>query len=333
MSEPALGASVPFSDLGTTVTRVSDGRHHYAKTPVWNVDESYAVLNDGKVLDGKTYAVVRTVSFPSEHKTWSNTDRRYIYGANKSAREWVRVDVTTGTRTVLATYSQYSSVSYGNYEGNMDNADSGAVLIGSGTTPFLINPKTGAVRCTISRGGGFGRSVSDATMSQDGSYMLVHWVGYGVDAYRASDCSFVRQLATSTGHYDACVSQAGDQVYVSEGGRMIRISDGQLTQVWSDGSRAHISCRNTRRPGWVYVSTENGTCDSTLQSMKKFHRIFAAKLDSTNTVENYAWDHQGCPSTYDTMPMAVPSRLGNRVWWKTSWNGSSSLHSFVAERR
>ncbi len=334
MSEPALGASALFTDLGTTVTHVSDGRHHYAKTPVWNVDESLAVLNDGRLLDGATYAYIRTLNLPLGHRTWSNTDRRYIYGAAHAARQWIRVDATTNTSTVLATYSQYSSITYGAYEGNMDDGDTGASLIGNGTTPFLINAKTGAVRCTVKSGGGFGHTVSDTTMSHDGNYMLVNWDGYGVDAFRASDCSFARKLTSATSHYDACVSQAGDQVYVSAAGSMVRISDGQVTQVWSDSaSRKHVSCRNTRRPGWAYASVYDDPCDSTLQNMKAFHRIFAAKLDGSGTVENFAWDHQACPSDYNTFAMAVPSRLGNRVWWKVNWNGSSSLHSFVAERR
>ncbi len=334
MSEPALGASALFTDLGTTVTHVSDGRHHYSKTSVWNVDESYAMLNDGSILNGTTYAYIRTVSRPNEHKTWSNTDPRYIYGVTTTDKSWRRVDVTTNSMTVLATYPQYSSLSYGHYEGNMDDNDTGVALIGSNTVPFIVNPKTGAFRCAVSSGGGWGRTISDSTMSHDGNYMLVNWDSYGVDAYRASDCGFVRKLTSSGGHYDACVSQAGDQVYASASGPMIRISDGQVTQLWSDSAyRNHITCRNTRRPGWAYVSVYNTTCDSTVQNTKAYHRIFAVKLDGSGTVEDFAWDHEACPSTYDTTTMAVPSRLGNRVWWKVNWGGSSSLHSFVAERR
>jgi hypothetical protein len=337
VAEPALLQTVTnsFVSLGpqfdTLTIRASDSRHHYSKDSPWNSDESLVMTNDGQILDGHSYAFLRKVPFPSEHKTWSNTDPRYIYGASKSARQWLRLDATTGTSTVVATYDTYSSVSYGAYEGNLDDADSGAALIGNGNTPFLIDPKTGAVRCVVSSGGGFGHEVSDSTMSHDGQWMLVHWAGYGVDAYRAVDCSFAHQLTTATSHYDACVSQAGEQVYVSEGAKMIRLSDAKLLgQQWVDGSRAHVSCRNIRRPGWIYVSTENGTCDDTLKSMKKFHLIFAAKLDGSQRVQNFAFDHQPCPSTYDIMPMVAPSPWGDRVWWKANWDGTSALHSFVS---
>jgi hypothetical protein len=336
LSAPALGETIRFSDLGTTVTRAANTRHHYAKTSPWNVDESLAMTLDGRIYDGKTFEPIRFVTLPNEHKTWSNTDPRYIYGANKAQRQWVRVDATTGSAVALATYSQYSTVSYGAYEGNMDSGDTGAALIGNGNRPFLINPKTGAVRCSVTGGGGYGRSASDSTMSQDGRYMLVNWVGYGIDAYNASDCSFARKLTSRNSHYDACISSAGEQVVVQPGGSasivMTRISDGAATAVYSDSSlRIHVSCRNTKRPGYAYVSVYNQTCDSVLTGMDAFHRIFSVKLDGSRATESYAWDHQPCPAPYNDNPMAVPSRDGSRVWWKVRWDGT--LASYVAERR
>ncbi len=345
MAEPPLGATRQFTDLGTIVTRVSDGRHHYAKTNPWNADESLAMLVDGTVLDGSSYERLRTITPPKGHRTWGNTaaNRNYVFGTDNSDRRWVRVDASTGARAVIHTYaasevglSSLSTVDYGSYEGNMDNADTGAVLIANGVRPFLISPATGAVRCTVRSGGGYSRSVSDATMSQDGRYILVNWVGYGVDAYRASDCGFHRRLTPNTGHYDACVSAAGDQVIVQlSNADMVRISDGAVTGVFNADSsvRGHVSCRNTQRPGWAYFSIYNDNCDSYQQAMSSFHRIMAVKLDGSQKVEYFAWDHEACPSTYDQNPMAVPSRTGERVWWKVNWNGSSSgIHSFVAER-
>ena len=339
MAEPPLGGTRSFSDLGTIVTRVSDKRHHYAKTSVWNNDESLAITLDGSVLDGQSYQHIRSAKgsiFPNEHRTWSNTDRRYIYGV-KTPNQWVRVDATApANNRVIATFSQYSKVSYGSYEGNMDNADTGVVLIGNGTRPFLVNPKTGALRCTVTSGGGYGRTVSDTTISQDGQWILVNWSGYGVDAYRASDCRFHRRLTSATGHYDACVSTAGQQVIVQlSAANMVRISDGVTVDVFKPDSsvRGHLSCRNIKRPGWAYVSIYNDTCDTYQKNMVSFHRIYAVKLDGSQKVENYAWDHEACPSYYDDDTMAVPSPLGNRVWWKVNWDGKSSgIHSFVAEK-
>jgi hypothetical protein len=339
LAEPALGDSAPFTDLGTWVTRASNWPHHYAKTSVWNADESLAMTNDGRILDGATYRQLRTIRVPDEHRTWSNTDPRYVYGVNASRRQWVRVDATTGASTVLATYPGYRSVSYGLHEGNMDNADTGAVLVGDGKLPFLVDPKTGAVRCKVTAGGGFGREVSDATMTQDGSALLVNWRGYGVAAYDAATCGFTRRLTKRNSHYDACVSSAGEQVVVQPvDGRtlgMTRVSDGARTTVYADSAlRLHVSCRNVRRPGWAYLSHENTTCDRTLTGMASFGRVWAVKLDGSRDVEIYAWDHQACPARYRDNPMAVPSPTGDRVWFKARWDGrSAGVHGFVAEVR
>jgi hypothetical protein len=344
LSEPPLGASALFADLGTTVTHVSDSPHHYAKDSPWNSDESLAMTNDGKVYDGQTYQYLRTISLPSEHHTWSNTDPRYVYGANRTALQWVRLDATNGTMTTLKTYSasdvgqsSLSSMSYGDYEGNTDNNDTGAVLIADGVRPVLINPQTGAVRCYVTSGGGYGNSVSDTTISQDGNWILVNWSGYGKDAYRASDCSFYRKMVDTTGHYDACVSTAGDQVIVygyDASMLMQRISDGQITTLYTDATqREHISCRNLKRPGWAYYSVENTTCDSTQNNIAALHRVLALKLDGSRSVQLFGWDHQPCPSTYASSPMAAPSPLGTRVWWKTNWDGSANVHSFVAQQK
>jgi hypothetical protein len=321
--------------------------HHYPKDAVWNADDSYAITSDRKLWDGRTYAYLRTVVSPpgTEHDTWSNVVPRYIYGASKAARQWTRVDVVANTWTVLKTYSAadvglptLSTMSYGLYEGNMDDADTGAVLVADGVRPVLIDPPTGAVRCYVTSGGGYGRSVSDATMSQDGKWILVNWLGYGVDAYHASSCSFARKLTSRNSHYDACVSTAGEQVVVQFDTqlKMTRISDGTSTSVYSDVSwiPGHVTCRNTRRPGWAYVSTGSLNC-AEVSGERLYHRIFSVKLDGSQQVENWAWDHAPCPIVNDPgdVPYAVPSRDGSRVWWKTNWDGvAGARRSYVARK-
>ena len=353
-SEPALGAWITntfgslSSSYNTITTHAANAPHQYAKDQPWNTDESLAMTNDGGVYDGKTYAKLRTCPRVSEHDTWSNTDPRYVYGANINQNQWVRTDVTNCAMTVLKTYSasdvglsSLSSTSYGEYEGNMDNADTGAVLVANGVRPFLIDPKTGAVRCVVTSGGGYGGTVSDATMSQDGSTILVNWDSHGVDAYNARDCSFARQLTSRNSHYDACVSSAGEQVIVqplwTSGANlgMIRIADGKATTIYTDSDlRVHLSCRNLKRPGYVYVSIYNDPCDSGLTGMSAYHRIFSVRLDGSATTETYGWDHQACPSSYDASATACPSPSGDRVWFKGQWDSlSSGLHSFVSQKQ
>lgn len=366
LAEPGLGASVLFSDLGTTVTRSTNRLHHYPKTAVWNSDETLALVSPSPevytssvryLIDGSTYADIKDLLanqavWPNEHRTWSNTNPHYIYGANKSGRQWIRIDVSTtpATTVALKTYSasdvglsSLSTMSYGSYEGNMDNADSGVALIADDVRPVLVNPKTGAVRCYVTAGGGYGNTVSDTTMSQDGNWIIVNWDTYGLDAYRASDCSWARRLTTRTSHYDACVSTAGDQVAVQASGasaalEMIRLSDGKVTAVTEPNEdHLHVSCRNVKRPGWAYVSQSNYGCsagDSTYAGEAIHNRVIAVKLDGSKLVENFAWSHQPCPATEAEVDFASPSPTGTRVWWKTNWDGASTgPHSFVAQQR
>ena len=355
MAEPPLGGTRSFSDLGTIVTRASDTRHHYSKTPVWNANETMVLvgtLGGGQVLNADSYQTICKNGriFPSGHRTWANSDWRYIYGAHNSNRQWMRVDVSASgcPGTVLHTYtaselglSSLSTVAYGMNEGNTDDGDTGAVLVANGKRPFLINAKTGAVRCVVKSGGGFGRTVSDATMSHDGRTVIVNWSGYGIDAYEASSCAFRRRITTATSHYDACVMANGTQVVLqprSPSGLVAwRLSDGANLGTQFNNSnnytRVHISCRNQKRPGWAYVSMYNDTCDSIAKAQTSYQRIFAVKLDGSRTVQNFAWDHQPCPSAYTENPNAVPSPTGDRVWFKANWDDrSSGIHSFVAEK-
>jgi hypothetical protein len=331
MPEPPLGGSAPFPDLTTTVTRVADGRHHYAKDTPWNSDESYALTLKGDLLDGRTYRPLKRVAVPAEHRTWANSDPDLIYGV--TGNRWVRVSVARGETATLATFPEFRTLSYGLGEGNTDNADRWAVLVGNGDTPFLIEARTGARRCTIETKG----TVSDATMSQDGRYVLVNWRKQGIDAYDTA-CALHRHLSDANSHYDACVSTAGEQVIVQVPDSrllMTRISDGAVTTVLTDSAlRIHVSCRNVRRPGWAYVSPYGDQADSVTTGQRVWQRGLAVKLDGSQTVQIYAWLHMAFPTHYDDDPMMVPSPRGDRVWWKVNWDGTSTgIHSFVAERR
>jgi hypothetical protein len=136
-------------------------------------------------------------------------------------------------------------------------------------------------------------------------------------------------------HYDSCVSAAGRQVIVAETGVMYDMQNGAKTQIFNrDSGLLHISCRNTKRPGWVYISNDNAEAScSTRTGGQHYQRVYALKLDTTGTRENYAWAHSKCPSSYSAATMAAPSPSGTRVWFKGNWDGqTSAVHSYVAQR-
>jgi hypothetical protein len=362
MAEPPLGGpAVTFSggNVLTNVLQFSTTRIHYAKTPVWNSDQTLiAVGIDGDpnnaILNASTLATIYTQNgfCGSGHHTWANSDRRYIYSATNSARQWNRYDATANTCTVLKTYTSSdfggitpTTVSYGDDDGNTDDADGHAALILNDNIPFVINPKTGAVICRATTGGGIGSgaSIVDSTITHDGLHMSVNWGNpyASVDSFNANTCAFERKMTSNNAHNDVCVLSDGTtQVLVQSDGPLVatKFSDGTSYNVLSgqNGYRHHVSCRNTQRPGWAYISTYNDLCDGTLTGMAAFHRIFALALDGSQTVEQFAWDHTACPTAYSDATMAVPSPDGKKVAWKAAWNSAamgganSPIHSYMA---
>lgn len=86
----------------------------------------------------------------------------------------------------------------------------------------------------------------------------------------------------------------------------------------------HVSCRNSARPGWVYVTYDAG-------AGKRFgDEIVAVRIDSSGAVERFAHTHSAPDSLEpgpkrawfhltDAEPQAVPSRDGGRVLWASNW--------------
>jgi hypothetical protein len=81
----------------------------------------------------------------------------------------------------------------------------------------------------------------------------------------------------------------------------------------------HISCRNTKRPGWCYITTVGNN----------YKRIFALQLDGTGdqNVQNFSQSHidPGYHNTY-----GGPTPDGTTVIFNSHW-GANSIGTFLAE--
>ena len=100
---------------------------------------------------------------------------------------------------------------------------------------------------------------------------------------------------------------------------MVRLQDGAITSLTDpiDEARAHhISARNLRRPGWVYVDyyPEPGT--------RFDDEIVAVKLDGSKAVQRFAHKHSEFVGCYRCESHAVPSPDGRRVMWASNWTGN-----------
>ena len=83
----------------------------------------------------------------------------------------------------------------------------------------------------------------------------------------------------------------------------------------------HVSCRNTRRKGWCYITTHQSG----------YKRVFALKLDGTldQTVQNYSQSHihSNYPETY-----GAPNPDGSNVIFNSNWgNASEVVDTYLVE--
>lgn len=360
MARPGYLSPITDPIFKTRVTRIADQstfgmsnqyvRHVYSKNQPWNSDGSLIMLNyiyPAPILDGKTYKFLRRVRQPSQ-AVWANTDPNKTYGT--SVNKFVNVNMTTSAFTTLHTFTEYDKVSLGESEGNLSIDDRYVALQakkGSNTYMVVYDILFNKVVSTRSLNGLWPDHIS---MSQSGNYVVVSW--NGVDGARRNagleifdrNLNFLRQISTYSRHNDLGYDTSGNEVVVMRSNNWdagivsIRLDNGVQTSVLKRTSTyrlgsywsSHISCRNTKRPGWCYYSDAEPSNQS--ESMA-YQEIVAIKLDGSQTVKRFAHEHHSNDMSYGAYPMAVSNRDGSKVMWASEWNGGSSVpvYSYVAE--
>jgi hypothetical protein len=345
-----IGENAAFSaPQFRTNNRSPNPYHHYAKSQPWNADESLIMLAGwpSAILDGKTYKLLRSVWTPGAHYTWLHNDPNRIVTV-QNARTLMRFNMMTEQSEVLHTFTEFDSVSYGEWESDTSNDDRFIALQakkGTAVTVMVYDMLEKKVATTLDGGTTYPNNV---TMSQTGKYLIVQWgvaglaQRQGITLHDRVSGTYLRHLSNSGGkHYDPCIDQAGDEVTVATTNstpalQMVRLRDGFTTELLSRdvmGYNIHVSCRNIKRPGWAYIS--QFAKDLASDGPKAFYQtVFAVKLDSSKTVMRFAHEQHSEVDDYDRSPFAVPNRDGSRVMWRSDWrDGSSEINSYVAGMR
>ncbi len=339
VARPSLLAPVIDPVLGTTTTRVSntDGvRHAYSRISAWNSDGSKILLGfgyPGRMLDGRTYRDLGSFRQVSQ-AVWSNVDPNKLYGAIGNA--FYRQNATTGALTALRSFSNYESITIGDYEGGISDDDRYVALIGttSGGSRHLITYSIAAnsLVADIAVSG-----INNAQISRKGTYVVVTnnptgtARGQGVERY-TRDLSSRINLSPYGRHGDNALDAAGNEIFVSNNAPNVvayNLATGGGRRLLS-GTTAfeygHVSGRNIKRPGWIYLSV----FDNSATAGRPGHdQVVAVKTDGSGVVEVFAFSHHTNTSNYAMQPQAVPSPDGTRVLFATEW-GSSSALAFVA---
>ena len=355
-------------------------RHYYSKQQPWNSDGTRLILSidSSRVyfLNGRTFAYQLTATNVPEYPKWSNSNPDLMYGVICcGAVTFVKYTPSTGTMQNLHTFSEFTDMYLGIGEGNLSDDDRYAPLIGvkniSDLTIVIYDTLNNAEVSRKSFPGAKG-AMDWTSMSPSGQYVVVNIydsvAGKSVYDIYDKQMNFLRRLGVyGGGHADIGYDTAGNEVIVSGhfvGGRGVvvtstRLSDGtvqeQLATAGPNGtdgivylpSDYHISCRNTKRPGYCYISVFSPLYNDLITypvyttNSYLYREVFALKLDGTGAVERFSQDFKAEPTSltpvldlaYQRASMVVPSRDGSLVLFSSDWQDPTSaaiIYDYVA---
>lgn len=284
---PSAGQSYTDSNFGTTVTRMSNASgtsnaggsgspefigSEYSTMSAFNADNSRILLIEQSyfaVYDGagnRIKALYGSVDSSSEPR-WSRTDPNTFY--YHSGNQLMAYNVSTDSKRVVHTFSEYSSISG---QGEMDMSYDGdhLVLSGDGRYVFVYTisaDRKGPVFDATSAGSW------DSIYISPNNNVLISWHANGSGRYQGQELydqnmNFLRQVTRANGHK-----------------RMTRDSDGSEVLIWTNSNDPQpINCRN----GIVKVNlaTTNQTCLLELDWSLAVH-ISAADQNGFAYVETY----------------------------------------------
>jgi hypothetical protein len=347
LARPAYLSPLSDPTWGTTTTRISNTagtRHAYSRISAWNSDGSRLLLGfnyPARMLDGRTYADLGAF-YQISGAIWANTDPNKLFGvdAQGNGNRLYSQNATSGSLTTLHSFTGYSYITIGDWEGGVDDNDRYIALIGTTSTGarhlITYDIATATVIADIVAPSG----TDNAQISRKGTYVVV--VGGGFTRRYTRDLTSYITLYAAGNHGDNALDANGTEIYVgddniSAGIVSFRLSDGAATNLFPSFGKnmyfqpGHISGRNLDRPGWVYLSNYDTTFYGTYASYPGRDQVVAVKTDGSGTVEVFAFAHHTDTTTYADQPQAVPSRDGSRVLFASEWGGSG-VFAYIASR-
>ena len=98
----------------------------------------------------------------------------------------------------------------------------------------------------------------------------------------------------------------------------VRLRDGRVTSLTdprNEATYSHGSARNTRRPGWFYVSFSRDPLNA---GTRFWGETVAIKMDGSGSVQRFAHFHS-TEANYNAEAQAVPSPDGRRLLFASDW--------------
>jgi len=327
-------------------------KHEYAKTQVWNADQTLFRIRSWKVLDATTHQEVQSLSGAIYPSYWSNTNPDLIWSFKENG-DVKKHTVSTDVTETVANISGYEFVQLGPGEGNIDKNDKYVALVGKKTNGdldvIIFNLQALEIVHTETFAGawgdggiGFPKYIDWVSVSQSGNHVVIMWNHttapesnpynghYGVEVFNTLDMQYQNRIIRYGNHGDLGFAVDGDEVLVQfygmfgNGTLYMHKLDGSgstlLTTNTDFGVAGHVSCRNINRPGWAYV-----THSLSAQS----GQLVAVKLDDSGLVEHFG-HHFSSGTSYDQAAMAVPSPNGDKVCFRSDFGTGPNTNPSVS---
>ncbi len=369
MPEPAYLQTVTDPAFGTPFTRITDpggggggahrlpcGKayctHRYSSAQAWNADQSLLVIANGCgglcFLDGRTYRPL-FVRPTQDECEWHPTDPAAMICVGGDAI--YRWEPRAGRKTVLYEPGGYRHLQFGPYKGNLSRDGSTLVVRavdrGGAMVAFAYDVarsrKYPDIRldrlagrngfCSISPSARYilcGQTMPDETnqayVFSEAGEQLQHWT----ENHRPA-------------HGDMTIDRDGSDVYVgiskSDPDRYHvikrRLRDGLVTDLAPYGEGSHASLRNTRLPGWVFLTYSGTEAEIAAHpGWAPFYReVVALRIDGSGEIRRIVHTRQAAHD-YWSEAHASPSPDGTQVIWSSNWGAPGApVADYVARVR
>jgi len=331
------GTTTIAKETGQVITWGDVTRHHYSKDQPWNADQSliHITRNNGGspgsiFLDGETYEVLFARNVPGSEYRWHPilpTVQIYLSG-----NQIGQFDIRSGQTTTLRTFSEYSRVYMGPWEGNLSADGCRIALYTNDQKTFGYDLCKDVQYPAISVG-----SVDWSSISPSGQYVVVQRSDSDSRVYDIETMSEVCKFTMNHNHYDMGFNVLGEEVAAGVSkrtaydGRVIlhRISDCSFTALSNGGYASHTSMRSFARPGWAYSSMHPTSSWPPYRD-----EVVSIATDGSGRIQR--WAHmRNVISDYLAESQPVPSPDGMRVIFGSNWNASGGrpVQCYVVDAR
>ncbi len=347
LSKPARLVSYVDPKFGTAVRRITDvvaqfggsyAKPVYSTMPAWNADETYLILyvvgQGHKLLNGKTYEVVRSLNISPadlEHVHWSATDPDALYYPSGSALKVYRP--STNTSTTLKTFSGSVSFGtdpiYGDWHSDVFGFSGGAgnILWRQSTLTQIAAASTG----TPQVGATGSLYVQGAQVYATSTNVLLRTLIINTTEHAAIGMLANGQDFWASVQFDAISTTGGNGNLI-----VTNLATGANSAVIGEANGwgyprngTHLSAHASKNPGWVAVSMTGNPAGQNFLDQE----IALANVN-TGTVCRVA-HHRSAGSAgtigYWAEPHVNISPRGTRMIFASDWNNGATVDTYVIE--